>query len=600
MSTPLRVLIIEDSEDDALLVVRNLRRGGYDPTFERVETAEAMTAALNRQIWDILISDYSMPHFSAPAALKLLQESGIDLPFIIVSGVVGEETAVAAMKTGAHDYLIKGNLTRLVAAIERELNNAHVRQERKRAEDQLRKLSHSVEQSPVSIVITDTDGNIEYVNPKFTQLTGYSFEDVLGRNPRILKSDEHPPEFYKQLWDTITSGKVWRGEFHNRKKNGELYWEFASISPIINKDDVITNFVAVKEDITKRKLSEETLRYTLIEVEQLKNRLQAENIYLQDEIKVHHNFEEIVSHDSAFQKILRKVEQVAPTNTSVLILGETGTGKELLARAIHNLSDRKDRPLVKVDCASLSPTLIENELFGHEKGAFTGALTRKMGRFELASGGTIFLDEIGELPLDLQVKLLRVLQDKKIEPLGNPNPITVNIRVIAATNRNLKQEVKMGTFRKDLYYRLNVFPIKCPSLRDRKEDIPLLVNHFITKYNSKLGKNIKSIPINVMNSLQAYHWPGNIRELENIIERAIVLTTGSTLRLDELLDLLSISEKQSNNLQTLKENERSFILKALEECQWVINGKFGAAERLNIAPSTLRDRMKKYGIKRPS
>ena len=296
--------------------------------------------------------------------------------------------------------------------------------------------------------------------------------------------------------------------------------------------------------------------------------------------------------------MLQQVERVAVTDTTVLILGETGTGKELIARAIHHHSARKDRPLVKVNCAALPPTLIESELFGHEKGAFTGALTRKMGRFELADAGTIFLDEIGELPLDLQAKLLRVLQDGTFERLGSVQTTTVDVRVIAATNRHLVQQVAAGHFREDLYYRLNVFPVTLPPLRERREDIPLLVWYFIAKCQGKLGKPIERIPERAMATLVAYHWPGNIRELANVIERAIILSPGTTLVVDEALGSSELADPSILSTQPLEEVERVHILAVLDACQWRIKGEGQAAERLGLHPSTLYSRMKKLGIER--
>jgi formate hydrogenlyase transcriptional activator len=292
------------------------------------------------------------------------------------------------------------------------------------------------------------------------------------------------------------------------------------------------------------------------------------------------------------------VERVAGTDTTVLLLGETGTGKELIARAIHRHSARKDRPLIKVNCAALPPTLIESELFGHEKGAFTGALARKMGRFELADAGTIFLDEIGELPLDLQAKLLRVLQDGAFERLGSVQTTTVDVRVIAATNRNLVQQVAAGHFREDLYYRLNVFPVTLPPLRERREDIPLLVWYFVAKCQGKLGKPIERIPERAMTALMAYHWPGNIRELANVIERAMILSPGTTLVVDEALGSSDLSDSIIPPTQHLEEVERAHILAVLNACQWRIKGAGQAAERLGLHPSTLYSRMRKLGIER--
>ncbi len=340
------------------------------------------------------------------------------------------------------------------------------------------------------------------------------------------------------------------------------------------------------------------LNDALHEVEQLKDRLVQENIYLQQEIKLDHNFEEIVSSSRSLASVLKSVEQVAVTDASVLILGETGTGKELLARAIHSSSERKDRPLVKVNCASLPANLIESELFGHEKGSFTGAAARRLGRFELADSGTIFLDEIAELPLELQPKLLRVLQEGEFERLGGTSTIKVDVRVIAATNRNLQKEAAEGNFREDLYYRLNVFPIVCPPLRERKEDIELLVNHFVAKYSAKIGKAIESVSSRAMTVLKGYDWPGNVRELENIIERSVIITQGKHLEIgDWFYEVTSAPETESNLM--LEDVERRHISKVLDQTGWKIRGTKGAAEILGLKPTTLEARMKKLGIERP-
>ncbi|HXQ36060.1 MAG TPA: sigma 54-interacting transcriptional regulator, partial [Anaerolineales bacterium] len=343
----------------------------------------------------------------------------------------------------------------------------------------------------------------------------------------------------------------------------------------------------------------EALREALSEVEQLKNRLQAENIYLQEEIKTEYNFKEIIGQSAALQKVLRKVEQVSPTESTVLIQSETGTGKELIARAIHNLSPRKDRPLVKVNCPALPAGLIESELFGHEKGAFTGALSHKVGRFELANDGTIFLDEIGDLPLELQAKLLRVLQEGEFERVGGSRTIKVNVRVIAATNRDLKKATQEGKFRPDLYYRLNVFPIQIPPLRERKEDILGLVRYFAMKYGTRLGKKVETIPQETMDALMAYSSPGNVRELENMIERAVIIAHSSVIQIDESLDAQVDTGLKTSGSGALEDVERAHILRVLDETNWVIQGKRGVASVLGLDPGTLRSRMKKLGIKRP-
>jgi predicted ATPase/transcriptional regulator with GAF, ATPase, and Fis domain len=347
------------------------------------------------------------------------------------------------------------------------------------------------------------------------------------------------------------------------------------------------------------------------EIARLKDRLQAENVYLAEEIKTQRGFEEMVGHSPALQRVLARVEQVAPTDSTVLITGETGTGKELVARAIHNHSRRHDRPLVSVNCGAISPGLVESELFGHEKGAFTGALARKIGRFELADGGTIFLDEIGDLALDLQVKLLRVLQEGEIERVGGLRPIKVDVRVVAATHRDIRRLVDEGRFRADLYYRLNVFPVHAPALRERREDIPALVRHFVLKYATRFGRTIETIPASTLAALSAYEWPGNIRELGNVIERSVIVSRGSALELGDWIapqaangghsgtPATSPGSAESGAGRTLEETERSRILEVLEQTKWRVSGPKGAALRLGLKPTTLESRMKRLGIKRP-
>ncbi len=347
----------------------------------------------------------------------------------------------------------------------------------------------------------------------------------------------------------------------------------------------------------ERNLANERLMEALNEVELLKNRLEAENSYLQEEINLEHNFQEIITRSERFKAILSNIEQVAVTDATVLISGESGTGKELLARAIHNISKRVDRPLVKVNCAALPANLIESELFGHEKGAFTGAIAKKIGRFELADGGTLFLDEMGELPLELQSKLLRALQEGEFEKVGSTKTQKVDVRVIAATNRDLESEVSHGKFRADLYYRLNVFPVESIALRERKEDISLLVKHFVAKFSAKVGKQISNIPKRVITSLQSYDWPGNIRELENVIERAVILSATNTLELGDWIPK-KVEVSTNSEFDTLAEFERKYILSVLQKTSWRVSGERGAAKILDMRPTTLESRMKKLGIKR--
>jgi transcriptional regulator with GAF, ATPase, and Fis domain len=404
-------------------------------------------------------------------------------------------------------------------------------------------------------------------------------------------------------------GDEYYDEFRICRPDGKVLWLSSKGGLVRATDGRPERMLGVNIDITERKLAEESLKSALAEVRQLRDQLHAENVYLQEEIRVASNFDEIIGRSKALRKVLTQAEQVATTDTTVLILGETGTGKELLAHAIHKLSPRHKRPLVKINCAALPAPLIESELFGHEKGAFTGAAARRPGRFEIADEGTIFLDEVGELPLDLQAKLLRVLEEGEFEQVGSSRTINVDVRVIAATNRNLAEAVHQGTFRSDLYYRLSVFPITVPPLRDRREDIPTLVTHLVKQMSSKLGKRIDAIPKDVMATLSNYSWPGNVRELRNVIERATIITRGPKFMLaDRLEDSTPESEYHEidtgellgdGDSETLAQSEYNLILRTLKKVHWRIEGPSGAAELLRVHPSTLRSRMKKLGITRP-
>jgi transcriptional regulator with GAF, ATPase, and Fis domain len=350
----------------------------------------------------------------------------------------------------------------------------------------------------------------------------------------------------------------------------------------------------VREDemLAERKVAEEALTKSYAEIKELKDRLQAETDYLKEEINLPHARGEIIGHSTGIRQVLRQAEQVAAAECAVLVSGETGTGKELIAREIHRLSSRRERLMVLVNCAALPAALVESELFGRERGAYTGALTSQVGRFEVANGSTIFLDEVGELSLEVQAKLLRVLQQGEFERLGSPKTHKVNVRVIAATNRDLAAEVRKGKFREDLYYRLKVFPIEIPPLRERAEDIPLLVFAFMEEFATRMGKRITKVPRKAMETLQRHSWPGNIRELRNVIEHSVILTSGDTLKLSVLGDCPTRDAQP----MTLAEAEREHVLKTLESTGWRIKGPHGAATRLAMQPSTLYSRMQKLGI----
>ncbi|HRI39820.1 MAG TPA: sigma 54-interacting transcriptional regulator, partial [Nitrospira sp.] len=316
------------------------------------------------------------------------------------------------------------------------------------------------------------------------------------------------------------------------------------------------------------------------------------------ELRLEHGFEDIIGDSDALKQVLKQVEVVAPTDSTVLIQGETGTGKELIARAIHRLSGRSERTFVKLNCAAIPTGLLESELFGHERGAFTGAIMQKAGRFELADKGTIFLDEVGEIPLELQSKLLRVLQEQEFERLGSMKTIRVNVRLIAATNRDLKAMVEAKQFRGDLYYRLNVFPVTMPPLRDRREDIPTLVRYFTQHYAQRMKKNIQTVPAKTLEILSLYAWPGNVRELENLVERSVIVTQGTDLQVP-ISELQTTSDSTVPSMTVLEEAERDHILRALQETKWVVGGAAGAAARLGVKRTTLQSKMQKFGITRP-
>jgi formate hydrogenlyase transcriptional activator len=335
------------------------------------------------------------------------------------------------------------------------------------------------------------------------------------------------------------------------------------------------------------------------QIAELKERLSKEKLYLEEEIRTEYNFEEIIGESPTLKKVLKQLEIVAPTDSTVLILGETGTGKELLARAIHNLSGRRERTFVKMNCAAIPTGLLESELFGHERGAFTGAIATKVGRFELADGGTLFLDEVGDIPLELQSKLLRVLQEQEFERLGSTKTLKMNVRVVAATNQDLADMVEKKEFRNDLYYRLNVFPLMTPPLRERREDIPVLVRYFAQKFARQLNRPVERIPADTMDALTAYAWPGNIRELENLIERAVILSSG----LDLVVPLSELKASHTPNhtaqVSTLESAEREHIVRALNATNWVIGGPAGAAAKLGMKRTTLQSKMQKLGVTRP-
>jgi len=452
------------------------------------------------------------------------------------------------------------------------------------------------EQAAVGIAHVGTDGRWLRVNDKLCSIVGYLHEELLQLTFQDITHPDDLETDLNHMRQVLSGGiKTYSTEKRYIRKDRSLVWINLTVSLVRTAAGEPRHFISVVEDISERKRAEESLRQSYAEIERLKDRLQAESDYLKAEIKVVHPHGEVTGQSVAIQKVLRLVEQVAPTDSSVLVRGETGSGKELVAQAIHRQSPRRSHLLVKVNCAALPSGLVESELFGREKGAYTGAMTRQVGRFEVADGSTLFLDEIGELSLELQVKLLRVLETGEFERLGSPRTIKVDVRLIAATNRDLVEEVRKGRFREDLYYRLNVFPIRVPPLRERAEDIPLLVWTFLGEISARMGKKITQVPRQTMEALQRHPWPGNVRELKNAIEHGAILTTGDTLQVPMLDDAAPVGAPQP----TLADSERELILQALERAGWRIKGSKGAAASLGLNPSTLYSRIKKLGI-RPS
>jgi PAS domain S-box-containing protein len=437
-----------------------------------------------------------------------------------------------------------------------------------------------------------------WVSAKTRELFHFALDEDLNYESFVKIIHPEDREMVDQdVQQALQSGEKLLIEYRIVLNDGSIRWIAARGQRHLNSTGEPDRFMGVSFDISDRKRLEEQLQAKLREIEELKKQLEQENISLREEIRLLSPHSDVVAKSAAMRQVLAMVEQVAPTDSTVLITGETGTGKEVVAREIHKLSNRKARPLVTVNCASLPPTLIESELFGREKGAFTGAMSRMVGRFEIAHGSTLFLDEIGDLPLELQTKLLRVLEEGRFERLGSTKPIQVDVRVIAASNRDLEQEIQAGKFRKDLYYRLSVFPITIPPLRERTDDIPLLVWAFIRQFEKRMGIHMESVPKRSMEALQGYPWPGNVRELRNVIEHAMIVSPGKTLEVSA--STLSVAEgfKEARSLQDV---ERLHILRVLEETGWRVAGKSGAAKILGLKPTTLEARMKKLGIDRPT
>jgi PAS domain S-box-containing protein len=486
------------------------------------------------------------------------------------------------------------------------------RARRRRAEAALRESQELMELSTnageLGLWARDLECNDLWTNPRLRFLFGFGQDDVLRLEDMIDRI--HPDDRARitvEVDRAQRTGESFEDEFRVLIPHGPERWVATKGRTVAETTGNGARRVGVMFDITQRKRAEQDLKAALLEIQGLKERLEEQNIYLEEEISEVKGFDEIIGKSDALKYVLTRVEQVAKTDATVLLQGETGVGKELIARAIHEKSSRCDGPHVKVNCATLPEALVESELFGHERGAFTGADRQRKGRFELADGGTILLDEVGELPPGTQAKLLRVLQEGEFERLGGSSTIKVRVRVIAASNRKLPDEIAAGRFRQDLFYRLNVYPITIPPLRERREDIPLLVSHYARQIGERLDKSISEVPAQVMRTFTEYNWPGNIRELQNVIERAVIVSLDGVLRLPEPLiqaTNATVSEVKASNgstsVSSLNEAEREHILRALEATGWRINGPNGAAAMLKLHPSTLRFRMKKLGLTKVS
>ena len=454
-----------------------------------------------------------------------------------------------------------------------------------RNEERLRAL---FEFSPDAIVVTNCEGKIGDVNARVEQVFGYKRSELLGQPIEILIPERFRSTHPKHRTDYAAHPRVRTMgvglELYARRKDGSEFPVDIMLGPIDGSEGQIV--LSVIRDLTEKKEAEEALR-----------RSEQQKSYLEEELESTHQFDEIIGENSGLKRVLKQVEDVAGTDATVLILGETGTGKELIARAIHELSRRRSHAFVKLNCSAIPSGLLESELFGHEKGAFTGAIAQKVGRLELAHQGTFFLDEVGDLPLELQPKILRAIQEKEFERVGGTRTIPVNVRLVAATNRDLAKMVHAGQFRSDLYYRLRVFPITIPPLRDRRDDIPLLVHYFLGSHSKRMGRRIETIPTETMQALIKWHWPGNVRELENFIERSVILSPGPVLRAP-LAELEATGESTGRVDSKLEVAEREHILRILRECKGMIGGANGAAERLGLKRTTLNSKLKKLGIRR--
>ncbi|MGQ0593231.1 MAG: sigma 54-interacting transcriptional regulator [Gammaproteobacteria bacterium] len=587
------LMVVDDDDVNRDLLSRRLGQQGY-----RVSVAEDGHRALEliqTQPVDLVLLDVLMPEMDGFTTCERLKaDPGTqNIPVIFMTALADTVDKVKGLQLGAVDYITKPfQQEEVLARITTHLALQRLKSSLQESEE---RLSRIIESAMDAIITLDEAGRIVLFNRAAERVFRCQATDAIGGPGKRILSEGLCRVLAEYVGAEPAGPKppIWVPEGHSAlRADGEAFPVEATVSHAEANGQPL--YTIILRDVQERHKAEAE-----------RQQLQGLNRYLQEELRVSQAEEDLIGASQDLREVLEKVEQVAPTAATVLILGETGTGKELVARTIHTLSQRKDKVLVKLNCAAIPNDLVESELFGHEKGAFTGALSRKLGRFELADQGTLFLDEVGELPLAVQTKLLRVLQEGEFERVGGSETRKVDVRIIAATNRDLVTHVKEGSFRPDLFYRLNVFPITLPPLRQRKKDLPLLIEHFVRTYAEKYGKRLTTVPPRAMTALQAHEWPGNVRELQHMIERALILTRGAEIAFDEEF-LASGPAAQGSPpridrlIDRLEEAERAHILNALELVGWRVSGTGGAAERLGLKPSTLEFRMKKLGITRPA
>jgi PAS domain S-box-containing protein len=603
MKAPLRILYLEDDPRDAELVQGTLEAGGIDCEFTRAETQAELVAALRQGGFDLVLADYTLPSFDGLSALKIAQQGWPQLPFIFVSGTLDEEVAIETLKIGATDYVFKTRLARIVPSVQRALREADERIERRRAEEALRRsevyLAEAQRLSHTGSFGWAVAGGKLYWSRETFRIMGYESGSKVTIDDVVQRAHPEDRPVLIELMERVSRERTAFDCEHRLLMPDGAVKHLRVVGYPSEGESGSFEFVGAVTDITERKRAESNLQNALDEIKRLRDQLYKENIALRDEIDKASMFEEIVGESPALRAVLARVAKVAPTNSTVLITGETGTGKELFARAIHKRSQRSSRAFVSVNCAATPQTLIAAELFGHEKGAFTGALQRRLGRFELAEGGTIFLDEVGELPIETQIALLRVLQEREFERVGGSHTVRSDVRVIAATNRDLESAIAAGAFRTDLFYRLNVFPIEIPPLRERTEDIPTLIECFIHRYARKAGKRIASIEKRTLDLLQSYAWPGNVRELQNVIERSVIFCDAEVFSIDpSWLSFESSLRRQISapNVRRPAAEEKEAIEAVLATTGGRVSGPFGAASQLGVPASTLESKIRNLKI----